>query len=172
MSNEEIWKDIDGYEGYYQVSNMGRVRSVDRVVEHPTNGARVLNGKLRKLKLHRSGYHHLGLTKDGETKYRLVHRLAAQAFIPNPESKPQVNHIDGVKTNNNVSNLEWATHKENTVHAVENKLIKTKLNKEDVIAIRLLYSKGKHKLRDISSLFNVHYSTISEIVNGVSWKHI
>jgi len=172
MSDKEIWKDIDGYEGYYQVSNMGRVRSLDRLVEHPTNGARVLNGELRKLKTHRSGYHHLGLTKDGETKYRLVHRLVAQAFIPNPESKPQVNHIDGVKTNNNVSNLEWATHKENTVHAVENKLIKTKLSKKDVLEIRCRYNeKGESPLK-LAEEYSVTRWAIYDVVNYINWKHI
>lgn len=180
MSNEEIWKDIEGYEGFFMVSNQGRVKSLDRVIEHPNHGLCLIKGKLRRLPISDKGYHKVGLNKDGKTKKFAVHRLVAQAFIPNPESKPQVNHIDGVKTNNNVSNLEWVTNYENAYHAIDiglhnNKGARngnSKLNKEDVIAIRTLYSKGRYTLRDISSLFNVHNSTISEIVNYVSWKHI
>ena len=172
MSNEEIWKDIEGYEGYYQVSNQGRIRSLDRIVEHPTNGAREINGELRKLKIHQSGYYHLGLTKDGKTKYRLVHRMVAQAFIPNPETKPQVNHIDGVKKNNNVSNLEWATHKENTMHAVKNKLIKTKLSEKDVLEIRRRYNEGGVATKKLAEEYSVTHWAIYDVVNYINWKHI
>jgi len=180
MSNEEIWKDIEGYEGYYQVSNMGRVRSVDRVVENNKGGYCQLKGRLLKFHTTKKGYHRVNLNKNGKIKYFLVHRLVTQAFISNPESKPQVNHIDGVKTNNNVSNLEWCTPSENIKHSFESGLNnnkgerhhKSKLNRDDVITIKLLYSKGKHTLKDIGNMFNVHNSTISEIINGVSWKHI
>lgn len=100
---EENWKDIEGYEGLYQVSNLGRVKRV-------TTG-RVLKGCKDK-----DGYLRVDLCKNGKHKTHKIHRIVAQAFIPNPEHKPEVNHIDENKTNNMVSNLEWSTRKENCNH--------------------------------------------------------
>lgn len=101
----EIWKDIEGYEGLYQVSNMGRVRSLDRIDArgHRWKG-RMLSSKLRK-----DGYREVILCRDGKRKYMFVHRLVAGAFLPNPDNFPQVNHKDENKANNAVSNLEWCS---------------------------------------------------------------
>lgn len=111
---KEIWKDIEGYEGLYQVNNLGRVKRV-------TTG-RVLKGMKDKC-----GYLTVDLYKNGSKSKKKIHRLVAQAFISNPESKPQVNHIDENKTNNMISNLEWSTAKENTNYGTRNeRLSKTK----------------------------------------------
>lgn len=113
---KEIWKDVVGYEGLYQVSNFGNVRSVDRTYKHYKKGNTFLKGK-NKSQSNSLGYLIVGLSKNGKPKNIKVHRLVALSFIENPESKPFVNHIDGVKTNNHVSNLEWATASENSSHA-------------------------------------------------------
>ena len=113
---EEIWKDISGYESLYQVSNFGRVRNK--------------NGLVMSLNKNRSGPNYrymVQLSKQKNKKSFLVHRLVAEAFIPNPENKPTVNHIDGNPLNNFLDNLEWATKSENHLHRVyilkENSLI-------------------------------------------------
>lgn len=101
---EEVWKDIKGYEGLYQVSNMGRVKSLGRV----DGSNHRLYEKILKLKK-RNNYLGIDLHKNGELRTYSVHRLVAQAFIPNPNNLPQVNHIDENKINNQIDNLEWCT---------------------------------------------------------------
>ena len=121
---QEVWKDIKGYEGMYQVSNFGRVKSFDRYDKH---GALWL-GKILSNKPQKTGYVNVKFSVDGKRSVKLVHRLVAEAFIPNIENKPEVNHKDGNKSNNKVSNLEWVTSRENTLHGIEKGLIK--YNKE------------------------------------------
>lgn len=108
----EQWKDIPGFEGCYQISDQGRVRSLDRKA---TSG-KTLPGQIINPIVQKSGYHHVGLWRGGVCYQRRVHRLVAQAFIPNPENKPTVNHLNEDKGDNRVENLEWATHRENTVY--------------------------------------------------------
>lgn len=114
----EEWRDIKGYEGIYQVSNLGRVRSLDRFVRthERFGGTRLVKGKIKSLPL-LVGYPTVNLDKDYKHKVEYVHRLVAEAFIPNPENKPEVNHKDANKTNNNAENLEWVTHLENVQHS-------------------------------------------------------
>lgn len=113
---KEIWKDIEEYEGIYQVSNLGRVRSLDRL-----DGANHrLNGKVLKIRKNTHGYLDISLYKNSVSSNNTIHRLVAEAFIPNPENKPQVNHIDEDKTNNSLANLEWMTAKENNNHGTRN----------------------------------------------------
>lgn len=117
----EIWHDIFGYEGLYQVSNFGRIKSVDRIIKNSgtKNGEYHVKGKIKNVSEYKSrgGYCGVTLYKNNVGKSYRVHRLVAQAFIPNPENKPEVNHKDGNKKNNCVDNLEWVTGKENTIHA-------------------------------------------------------
>ena len=115
---EEIWKDIEGYEGMYQVSNYGRVKGQERWT-HFKNGKkpRFEPERILKFAKHHKGYVKAQLRKEDKLKAFFVHRLVAQAFIPNPEGKPQVNHKDGDKLNNTVSNLEWTTQSENLKHS-------------------------------------------------------
>lgn len=110
---EEIWKDIEGYEGQYQVSTLGRVRSVERQVRK-WNGFKTIRESFLKQKLGKNGYVQVTLCKDGRMKTYLVHRLVAKAFIPNPQNNPQIDHINTIKTDNRVENLRWVTRKENS----------------------------------------------------------
>ena len=109
----EVWKDIPGYEGYYQVSSCGRVRSLDREVINPLVGPIHKEGKILLLSMDKRGYTSISLYVEGKGKYFNVHRLVAQAFIQNPENLPQVDHINGVCWDNRVDNLRWVTAKEN-----------------------------------------------------------
>jgi hypothetical protein len=124
----EIWKPISGYNGYYEVSNLGRVRSITRKIERtdPNDITKkrlfTYKGKLVPFWLTKKGYCRLTICINGICKKYLVHRLVADAFIPNNENKLQVNHINCVKTDNRVENLEWVTNYENYLHSVENGL--------------------------------------------------
>lgn len=117
---EEVFKDIPGYEGIYQVSNLGTVRSLERISKQGHH----LNEYTFKKKYDKYGYVYVVLSQgSGKGKQWRVHRLVALTFIPNPENKPYVNHIDGIKDHNSIDNLEWCTAKENTQHAVRTGLI-------------------------------------------------
>lgn len=109
----EVWKDIPDYESIYQVSNFGRVKSLDRFVKHPKGGTKKLSGAIMTQHLIGHGYYHIVLSNNGKIKGYLVHRLVAQAFIPNPNNLAQINHKDENKLNNHVDNLEWCDHKYN-----------------------------------------------------------
>ena len=112
---DETWKDIDGYEGLYKISNFGRVLSLRY---GPKNRPSYIGEpKMMKLSRSSSGYYHVQLYKDGKPTTKLVHSLVASAFVDNPFGKPEVNHIDGDKSNNKSTNLEWVTKSENLKHA-------------------------------------------------------
>lgn len=113
MNPQEEWRDIRGYEGIYQVSNLGRVRSLDRYCAG-LNGCRIVHrGKIRAQSTQKSGYKFLSLQVGGKVKTLRVHRLVAEAFVDNPHNYPEVNHIDEDKSNNAASNLEWCTRSYN-----------------------------------------------------------
>ena len=117
-NNNEIWKDCVGYEGKYQVSNLGNVRSISN--NKGTYQERLLSQRQTTT----SDYLYVVFTVKDVSKQHSVHRLVAKAFIANPSSKATVNHIDGNKLNNNVCNLEWNTYSENLKHAYANGLNK------------------------------------------------
>jgi hypothetical protein len=179
MDNLEIWRDINGYEGHYQVSNIGRVKSLARVVECRKN---VLVNKKEKMLLDWNcgkGYRKVKLSKDSIEKSIRVHRLVAETFLGNPEAKSEVNHINGIKYDNRVENLEWCTSSENTKHALNNKLKisqkgsehgMSKLTEKDVLEIREIgRSKG---LKEVSKIYKVSESLISNVLLNKIWNHV
>lgn len=171
----EIWKDIVGYEGLYQVSNMGRVKSL--------NYNHTLEERILKNIKSNGYYYRVMLYKNKKGKSIRIHRLVGNAFIKNPDNKPCINHIDGNKSNNRVDNLEWCTYKENTEHAFITGMMvnrdtkgikncKSKLNNVQVLEIREKYSTGKYTYQELADEYNVHKSTIELIINRKLWKHI
>lgn len=117
MINSEMWKDISGYEGLYQISSTGKIKGLPRV----TVQNQILKERMLVPNVLNNGYLQITLYKDGKHKSFLVHRLVANAFIPNPENLPEVNHKDENKTNCNIDNLEWCTRKYNLNYGTRNK---------------------------------------------------
>ena len=165
----EKWKYILNYEEIYQVSTLGRIRSLPRKT---TKGGIIKQNKSRF-------YLSVCLCKTGYVKSYTVHRLVAQTFIPNPKDKPIVNHKDGNKFNNKAKNLEWTTASENKIHAVKNGYTHTpkgikhwnaKLTEKQVIEIRL--KRKDLTLDKLAKKYKVSIQTISDIINRKKWKHI
>ena len=127
---EEIWKDIENYEGYYQVSNLGNVKSLDREFTQLNKWGKYSKykkiGKELKKIIDNDGYYQVSLCKSGSQKEFKIHRLVGIAFIENNNNLPIINHIDANKKNNEVSNLEWCTVEFNNKHAFDNKLFNPK----------------------------------------------
>ena len=185
----EIWKDIEGYEGIYQVSNIGRIKSFDRMVSNKGKPY-IIKGKIMAQYVRRSknlkqgdGYFAVGLRKEKKQKGYFVHRIIALAFIPNPLNKPTVNHKDGNKLNNNINNLEWATHQENTKHAWKNGLCysnsvhgeehyRSKLTENDVLFIRECSETNEMSTLELSIKYDVSRSHINRIKRNAQWKHL
>ena len=122
----EIFKDIKGWEDYYQVSNFGRVKSKVRAVMHWRGGIRILNEKFLEPAKDGNGYPFVGLFLNKKRRFFKLHQLIARAFIPNPENKPHINHKNGIKDDYRIENLEWCTVAENHQHAFATKIRKGK----------------------------------------------
>lgn len=117
----EKWLEIEGFEGYYEVSSLGNIRSIDRLVKKRGHLVPQYSKYITKT-LNYNGYYKVTLCKEGKKFTKRLHRLVALAFIKNPKEKPQVNHKNGIKTDNRVVNLEWVTASENLYHAVKHGL--------------------------------------------------
>jgi hypothetical protein len=167
---EEVWKDIKGFEGLYMVSNIGNVKRL--------KSKWVLNERLIGRLVDRDGYFRRTLCKNSLSKQITEHRLVATTFIENPENKLTINHINGIKTDNRVENLEWNTQLENKQHAVSSGLTnlkgtnhpRCKLSDKDVLEIREIgFSQTRTAL---SKKYGVSRITILRIIKRSNWNHI
>ena len=179
------WKDIPGYKGHYQVSDKGNIKSLNR---KGVNG--ILKGRMLKPTLNNyTGYLQVRLGKNGIWKMHRVHRLVALAFIPNPDNKSCVDHIDNCKTNNNVKNLQWLSVGENNTkayrdglrpnindltfeRAVGSKHGRAKLDERKVIIIKYVLAHKLATQATLAKLYNVSQSRICEANNGKIWGHV
>ena len=180
MTKRIEWKEIKGYEGSYEVSNLGEVRSMDRNIKYSNGTIVPYKGKLKKQSIDKYGYAYVGLYLNQNHKQGMIHRLVANAFIDNIDNKPQINHIDGNKLNNHVDNLEWVTAQENLTHAVDIGLLdnvsgeghyKAKLTNKDVVKIRQRVSNGEN-YQSIADDYGVVKSTIGFLINGKTWSRV
>jgi len=162
---EEEWRDIEGYEGMYQVSNLGNVRSLDRTI---ASSGRLIKrkGMLLSAKPNKRGYCGLTIHKNGVGEKFFVHRLVALTFIANPECKLTVNHINGIKHDNRVDNLEWNTIEENNQHAIDSGLNEKKVSDKDVLEIKRLYSETRIPISEIAKKFGLSVSQVSRLCLG------
>lgn len=166
MTLGEEWKDIADFLGFYEVSNFGRVRSIDRVRIGP-NGPQRCDGKLLRPRTNRVGYPQVNLWRDGKGKTINVHRLVALAFVPNPKSLPFVNHIDGEKSNAIATNLEWVDDRANKLHAISIGRItrfKKLLTREEAAEIREL--EGTMTQAQIAERYGCTQTNVSLILLG------
>lgn len=181
-NQEEIWKDIVGYEGFYLVSNLGNVKSIDRYVKHNYGdlSRRIQKGITIKLTINSDKYYCVTLGKNGKHKTFTVHRLVAIAFLENTLNNNIINHKDGIKTNNHYTNLEWCTTQQNTQHATENNLIPfgenhgmSKLTDMQVLEIREKYKpKGVYSSYRLAVEYNVSRVLINQVVRRKIWKRV
>jgi hypothetical protein len=180
----EIWKDVVGFEKTHQVSNQGRVRSKDWLQKHSSSG-KLFKKKGKFMTIREgtawNGYTPVAITVNGKQVPFLLHRIVANAFIPNPENKPFVNHKNGIKTDNRPENLEWVTRSENAKHAFRiglqsnkgDKHPKHKLTNSEVISIRLRYSLGESSWKIFKSFNGAQsYTNIKDIIAKRTWAHL
>lgn len=146
---KEIWKDIPGYEGLYQVSNYGRIKSLPRKTKNRFN-----NGLIKKLTLRNNGYFYVNLyNKEHNNKLFTIHRLVALTFIKNVNNLPCINHKDGNKQNNNVDNLEWCTYSFNERHAYKNLLKHPHRKKVNQYSLQNEYIKTWNSIEEANTFF-------------------
>jgi len=171
---EEIWKDVIGLEGLYMVSNLGRIKSLERKV-NSHGWFRIKKESIRIPQNHNCGYKSISFGKRGQS---LIHRLVAIAFLENPKNLEFVNHKNGIKTDNRIENLEWVTRQENEDHAFRTGLKKSygefgnssKLKNWQVFHIK--YCARNTDSKQLGLIHGVHRATIQRIWNGKIWIHI
>lgn len=175
----ENWKAIAGYEGYYEVSDTGKIRSVDRVVINRGFPQR-LKGVTLRHNLNQNGYPYVIICKNGKTKCQCIHKAVAAAFVDNPDGRRVINHKDGNKQNNNASNLEWTTSLENNLHALRTGLRvptrgekqgKSVLKEHQVYEIRRRADSGE-SVKKLAQEFGVKEAAVSAVKHRRTWRHL
>ena len=172
----EIWKDVNGFENQYQISNLGKIRSKPRLVIRSNGHSQTVKGRVLKTFISSNGYEFAVFQIGVKTKNFAMHRLVAIHFIENPENKYAVNHKNGIKTDNELHNLEWVTKSENELHARRiglkctkgEKASKSILKEVEVLEIR----KSLKTAKELSLIYKVSVISIYGIKKRRSWKHI
>jgi len=178
MKCTEIWRDVPDFDGLYEWSDLGRIKSLPKRVRRKAGSFIVTKPKILKQK---TGREYVSVNLYAEEKpYTLeIHRIMAIAYYPNPENKPEVNHKNGIKRDNRLVNLEWNTRSENAKHMHDNGLIEkktgennhfSKLTEKEVLEIRAL--NGVMTYSELAVKYNTSWPNISSIMNRQSWKHI
>lgn len=178
--NKELWKPIEGFPGY-EISNMGLIKSLKRIIERNNGKSLPLPERLLKPTIHKDGYHLIHLRRENKTCPKLISIIVIQHFgKPKPSTKHECNHKDGDKSNNWDNNLEWMTPQENVQHAHATGLIQikgenhpgSKLTEKEVKKIRSLYATGKYTYIKISKIFGISPINIGNIIRNETWRHI
>lgn len=159
---EEIWKDIKDYEGLYQISNLGRIKSLRY------NKERLLT----PIKNNKTNYIHINLCKHKVNKTHYIHRLLGCAFVDNKDNKPHINHKNGVRDDNRIENLEWVTPKENHIHkyyTLNYKQHRRRHTEEEVLKIREIYNNNKVSQIKLVEIFNSNRATINKILKNKAY---
>ena len=151
---EEIWKDIEGYEGLYQISNIGQIKALEKPRISPSGGVGIRPEKILKTWDNQRGYLQIVIRKNNIPKGHKIHRLVAEHFIPNPNKYPQVNHKNGIKTDNRVENLEWCTAQENIRHSWKNGLSTSLMDNPKITKSVFQYDKDGAFIREWISASN------------------
>lgn len=169
MNRPEEWRPVIGYEESYEVSSQSRIRN-------SKTGNLLTPSITKKMK-----YPRVSLMKNKKTNTEYLHRIVANAFVPNPSNKDEVNHKDGDKSNCDIKNLEWVTHKENIHHAFATGLNKgsrgekgsnAKLSEQEVIEIRYFSKENKKNKKDLAKEYETSVANVYSILYGHSWKHL
>lgn len=173
----ERWVPVVGFEQLYEVSNHGRVRTVEHVVLRSNGVPQTIKARMKTATTRRDRRRMVTLSSNRKSRVYLVHRLVAFAFLGSPQGNQQVNHVDGDPANNNLSNIEWVSPKENINHALDTGLIKnygerqhgSKIKVSDVSQVISMARDGT-KQRDIAASFGIHQSQVSRVISGKAWR--
>lgn len=180
MNKEELWKDIEGYEGLYQISSLGRVKSFIKCNAHPKIP------RIMKPTKNYKGYLKVPLTKNQNTKLVSIHRLVAENFLENPLLLSEVNHIDCNKLNNDINNLEWVSHKDNIIHAQKNNRFQKLKLSDSYKSVQVAqydmcdnFIKKWNCMKEISIVLNIQWQNIGKCCRGIrktaggyKWKYM
>jgi len=172
----EVWKGVVGYEGFYEVSSYGQVRSLDREVGHRWGGSAIKKGKILSPQRDKDGYVQYGLSKSGKTLTKKGHRIVAEAFLERREGREEINHLNLVKSDNRPCNLQWCSRGENQAHAAAENIFCGKYNPKRAKKINIQIARDIRKKREdglsykkLGDLFGVSAPTAFRVVKDEIW---